>query len=333
MAVLLTSTGTLSGQFQKFFIKKLLTPVDQLLVMDQLAQFALLPEHQGAKTVTFTKPDAMDRSRVGAVTEGDPSTLSESGYTYTFTDATCTQIGAKKRISDILSATNLFDTIKNSLDAMGRDAAAYLDFAITTEVVPNVASASKKYSGNTSFANLVSDTTVAAYLDIAQVLKEFTRLRVNRAPTAKPNERAPGAKGGKYVAVLPPQVAYNVKLDPKFIDCGTHGTSDGLFNGEVGTWYGVRCIEGTQPWIESSTENTYDSAGTIYSTVVTGSEEFGVVNLAKKSPLSPKINIVDTPDHSNPAGQYVSLAWTAYFVVKTLTSNWASVIRSKSSFS
>lgn len=333
MSVMLTSTGGLSGQYQKFFLKKLLTPIDQLLVMDQLAQFAILPENQGAKTVTFTRPAAADSTAVDSLTEGDPSTLTDGTYSLTHIDATCSQIGKKNRISDILAATNLFDTVKLVLDKMGRDASHYIDSKIMAEVVPNVAAASKKYSGNANFAALGSDSTSGAYLTIAQILKEFTRLRVNRAPTAKPNERAPGAKGGDYVAVLPTQVATDVKLDSKFIDAGVRGTQKGLFTGEIGTWYGVRMMETTQPWIESSTENTYDAAGSIYSTVVMGSEQFGVVNLAKKSPLSPKINVIDRPDHSNPGAQYVTVAWTAYWVVKTLKDNWASVIRSKTSWS
>src|SRR5882757_9209778 len=119
MAVLTTISSGLSGQLQKFFRKQLLTPVTQLLVMDQFAQFAQLPEGAGALTVRFTRPDAPDRAQVDALTECDPSTLTDTSYTYSFIDATPTQIGKKARVSDILSATNLFDTTKNVLKRMG----------------------------------------------------------------------------------------------------------------------------------------------------------------------------------------------------------------------
>src|SRR5581483_2746068 len=326
MAVLISSTGTLSGQYQKSFRRALLTPVEQLLVMDQSAQFAQLPEGEGALTVRFTRPDSPDRSQVDALTEGDPSTLTDTGYTYAFIDATPSQIGKKARISDILSATNLFDTTKNVLKRMGGDAAHYLDFAITSEIVSGIASGNKRYAGGAAdWATLAGLSVNDGRLTIVDLLKAQTQLTVNRAPMAK---------GGEYVAYLPPQVAFDVYQDPKFIDAGVRGENKGLFNGEMGRWYNVRVIKGTQPWREATggAEGTYSSSGGIYATITTGSEAYGVVNLASQSALSPKIMIVDRPDHSNPGAQYVSIAWKAYFCVKTLKNDWSVVTRSLSTY-
>lgn len=336
MAVLITTSGGLSGQFQKFFRKQLLTPVEQLLVMDQFAQFAQLPEGAGALTVRFTRPDSPDRAQVDALTEGDPSTLTDTSYTYSFIDATPTQIGKKARVSDILSATNLFDTTKNVLKRMGGDAAHYLDFSITTEIQSGIASGSKRYSGGaTDFASLVALPASDSTLSIVDLLKAQTQLTIARAPTAEPNSRAPKAKGGDYVAILPPQVAFNIYQDAKFIDAGVRGQNDGLFNGEMGTWYGVRVIKGTQPWREATggAEGTYSSTGGVYATIVTGSEAYGIVNLTSQSAMSPKIMVVDKPDSNNPALQYITLAWKAYFCVKTLKNDWSVVIRSQSTYS
>lgn len=342
MSVLLTTTSTpgsgLAGQYQKFFDKKLLTAVLQLLVMDQFGQVRPLPPNMGALTVRFTRPPAPDSTTVQSLTEGDPSTLTDRAFGWTHIDASLAQVGQKARISDIVGSTNLFDTLKGMTTLMGQDAAHYLDLAITKEIVPNATTNVIYGGGQSSWANLAAAGTADAVMSINDILKAFTKLTIKRAPKASANDRAPKARGGDYVCVVPPQLGYNVKLDSKFIDAGIRGNNDGLFNGEMGTWYGLRLILGTQPFVENvaSAENTYDTTASIpnsvYSAICMGSEQFGIVNLASQSPFGPKVIVVDTPDSGNPLLQYTTVGWKAYFVVKTLKEDWASVIKARTTF-
>src|SRR4051794_5231939 len=119
MSVLTSSTGGLTGQYQKYFDKKLLTAILQLLVMDQFGQVRSLPPNMGALTVRFTRPPAPDRTTVQSLTEGDPSTLTDRAFAWSHIDATPAQVGQKSRISDILGASNLFDTLKGMTTLMG----------------------------------------------------------------------------------------------------------------------------------------------------------------------------------------------------------------------
>lgn len=349
-AVLLTTaSGGLSGQYQKYFDKKLLTAVLQILVMDQFGQIRSLPPNMGALTVRFTRPDspivggvAIGTTGVYALSEGVPL-ANDRNYTFTFIDATCTQIGEKMRISDILGATNLFDTLTAASKVLGQDAGHYYDFAITTEIVTGLLAGAKIYSGGAAnYAALKALTGATGKIVVADVLRAFTRLTLARAPKADRNERAPKAKGGDYVAICPPQVLFDLEQDQKFIDAGTRGTNEGLFTGEMGTWYGTRIIRGTQPWIENATEGTYDgtivydpvgATGSVFSTICTGSEAFGVVSLASQSITSPKMIVVNTPDKSDQLNQFTGVGWKSFFVVKTLKGDWSSVIRSKVSYS
>lgn len=334
MAVLTTASSGLSGQYQKYFDKKLLTAVLQLLVMDQFGQVRPLPPNLGNNVVRFTRPPAPDSTTVQSLTEG-VAISTDRTFAWSFVDATPTQVGQKATISDILSATNLFDTLKGMTTLMGQDAAHYLDLTITKEIVNN-ASTNKIYAGGqTSWANLAAAPVADTVITIQDINKAFTKLTIKRAPKATANDRAPKAKGGDYVCVLPPQLGYNIKLDQKFVDAGVRGNEQGLFNGEMGTWYGLRLISGTQPYIEntSGAEGTYDSTGSIYSAVCMGSEQFGVVNLASQSPFGPKIIVVDSADSNNPLNQYTTVGWKAFFAVKTLKEDWASVIRAQSTFS
>ena len=331
---MLTSDSGLSGQYQKFFDKKLLTAVLQQLVMDQFGQIRPLPPGMGATTVRFTRPPAPDRTLVQTLTEGTPISTDRT-FAWSFVDATPTQVGEKATLSDILSETNLFDTLKGMTTLMGQDAAHYLDFRITKEIVENV-STNKVYSGNnTSWANLAASAPADCSLSIVDINTAFTKLTVARAPKAVANDRAPKAKGGDYVITIAPQVGFSVKLDPKFIDAGVRGNNDGLFNGELGSWYGLRLISMTQPYREATggAENTYASAGGIYSSVALGSEEFGVVNLASQSMLAPKIIVVDRPDKTDVLNQTTCVGWKAFFTVKTLKEDWACVVRSQTTYS
>src|SRR6184192_590908 len=129
MAVLTTATSGLTGQYQKYFDKRLLTAVLQLLVMDQFGQVRPLPPNMGALTVRFTRPPAPDRTTVQSLSEGVAITT-DRAFAWSHIDATLAQVGQKSTISDILGATNLFDTLKGMSTLMGQDAAHYLDFAI-----------------------------------------------------------------------------------------------------------------------------------------------------------------------------------------------------------
>lgn len=352
-AVLLTTaSGGLSGQYQKYFDKKLLTAVLQLLVMDQFGQIRSLPPNMGALTVRFTRPDspkvggtAINTTGVYSLSEGVPL-ANDRDYTFSFIDATCSQIGEKMRISDILGATNLFDTLQQASKVLGQDAAHYYDFAITTEIIAGTqafGAGARIYSGGAAnYAALKALFGTTGKIVITDVLRAFTKLTLARAPTASASERAPKARGGTYVAVTPPQVLFDLEQDTKFIDAGTRGTSEGLFTGEMGTWYGVRIIRGTQPWVENATEGTYDgtivydvagATGSVFSTICMGSEMFGVVSLASQSITSPKLIIVNTPDKSDALNQFTSVGWKAFFTAKTLKGDWAAIIRSKVSYS
>ena len=72
MATLTSASSGLSGQYQKYFDKKLLTAVLQLLVMDQFGQVRSLPPNTGALTVRFTRPPAPASTLVQALSEGVP---------------------------------------------------------------------------------------------------------------------------------------------------------------------------------------------------------------------------------------------------------------------
>ena len=322
------STG-LSGQYQTLFSKELLKYAKQVLVMDQFAQKIPFPKEAGATSMRFFRPDVGNRSNVQTLSEGVPiSVFRENTLTpITFTMA---QFGEASRISDILSWTNLFNSLKMSTESMGQDAAQHADFYVTSQVVPNVNAANKHYSGGAANFNALNALTPAnSEMEITDLLWAMTRLTIARAPYAR---------GGQYVAMIPPQLTFDLMQDPKFVESSKYGNQTGLFTGEIGKWYGVRIVQTTQPWTEAGTDNTEGTFGTggtngtIYSSIVTGSQSYGTPVMAGQSPYDPKILMVTTPDSANPLNQFVTAGWKSYYAAGVLNDTWFVVNRSHTTF-
>jgi N4-gp56 family major capsid protein len=218
---------------------------------------------------------------------------------------------------------------------MGQNAALYYDFALTTEYVAGANATQKQYG------NGVADwTTLAALsnaadgrLTITDILRAVTRLTAARAPKASASGKGAGTD---YVAVVAPQPGFEIRKDQDlFIAAGVRGNNEGLFNGEFGSWYGVKLVEATQPWREATggAEGTFSSTGGIYATVVTGSEAVGMVNLASQSITSPKLIVAANADKTDPLKQYTSVGWKSFFKCKTLKDDWSVIIRSLTTYS
>jgi N4-gp56 family major capsid protein len=356
MALMTTGSAGISPTYQTYFSKVLLKHAIALLVMNQLGQQKDLPKNKGAKTIRFFRPAAADRTKVlgpadtggaGAgskygflaqLAEGDPTqavaSANQREITWTPIDLTLDNFGEPSKFSDLLDETDLFGTLEDISRLMGEDAASAADWYITQKIVPGLPTSSKRYArGLADYAATKAATVANATLQIQDLLGAMTRLTITRAP--KPN-------GGSYIAAMPPQVSFDIKLDQKFIDCGVRGTYRGLFNGEVGTWYGVRILEHTQPQIENATEEVYDgnivSGGSsatntsIFTTICTGAESFGFPILGPGSPWSPKMIINDRPDSGNPLGQFTTVGWKAYWCCGRLNDAWLVALRSKVSY-
>lgn len=319
----------LSPQYQTLFDKQLLSYSKPLIVVSQFAQKKNFPKNKGATDMKFFRPSAPDRTRVAALAEGVPPSVFNE-IVYTPVSVTMQQIGEPFRFSDVLSNTDLFSTADQVSRLCGEDAAVYTDFACITELIGGVSSTNKRYAGGAAnFAALEALTQANGKLTIADLVGSFTLLT---------NKKARKPEGGAYPTIVSPAVAYDIKLDSKFIDAGVRGNNKGLFNGEDGTWYGHRIMETTEGWIENGngTEGTYDTsaaaADTIYASLVLGREAFGAPIMAGQSPFDPTLIVVNKPDSANPLNQFTTIGWKAYWAVKTLNGDWFSVIRSKSSF-
>lgn len=330
MALMTTGSAGVSGQYQKYFSKKLLPHAVQLLVLAQFGQKVPFPKEQGANQIRFTRGDVAAAANVLAGAEGVPTTTFRD-YTYTFIDATLVEYEIAAKISDVLSWTNLFDTLKNMTGVMGEDVALHADSKIRDTLVAAITGAgNRRYVGVTqTFAGLQALTQVTGALTLNDVLDAMTRLTITRAPQLN----------SEYVLVVGPQVARDILADPKVVLAGQYGSSKALMTGEIGRWYGVRVVKHTNPFIEDGTgaQGTYSvpasAANAIYRSFCMGTDGFGIPQMGGLSPFNPQMMICDKPDKSDPTNRYITAGLKSYWVACVLNDQWIVSISSKSGYS
>jgi N4-gp56 family major capsid protein len=99
-----------------------------------------------------------------------------------------------------------------------------------------------------------------------------------------------------------------------------------LYNGEAGSLYGVRFVEDTNPYrcaISAHADiDTESASGDAFASFFLGGEAFGVPALSGDSPMSPSIQIVDTPDKKDPLNQVITVGFKTMYAAKVLTSDY-----------
>ena len=355
------TTTTLSNQYQNYFSRKLLSYAVQALILDQFAKKAPLPARAGHKAITMFRYGAPSTSAIEALTEGTaPSgtrTLSLDKI-----EKSLTQRGQVIELTDILTATDLFNSLQQSIKTNGQDAALDMDTITRNTVVgSNVggtameggyaadmsasldngdtlveiyADGTKETTAATQYTAFEITTGAGTLLDAPAVLNAVTQLKVNRSQPAR---------GGMYVAATSPQVISDVMTDTVWQNAATYSNVQDLYKGEVGSLYGAKFIMTTNPFITGDTLGNdgdrfvYDASGgggttatnDIHATIFLGDEAYGVPDLSSQSPFSPKVEIVDTADKSDPLNQKTTCSFKTYWTALRLNPLYYVIMRSK----
>lgn len=355
-----TTSSTLSAQFRAYFSKELLSYPVQLTILDQFARKAPIPRNGGNKSITMFRWGTPSIADVQALTEG---TVPASSTSHQLSLATITkslaQYGHRVTVTDIMKATELFNSVSQAVKVSGQNLALWCD-----SVVRNVAVGSNLTASNGSIGSAQegggtldnSDTLIETYGRTASCTQTFTGLNsettnciVDAATlldlmTKLKRNRAPEVDGGGYVFVTDPRVARDLMRDADWLTASNYGANAGkpMYKGEVGSLYGVRVVVQTNSFISKGSATNTDrgifdntagggtaSGKDIIVSFAVGSECWGVPQLAGGNPFSPKVDILDQPDKSDPHNQNIIVATTAYFAALRLNPNYYIVHRSK----
>lgn len=292
----LTTTGTLSSVVKAYYDKRFLMRATAEFVYKQLGKVGTVPKGEG-KTVVwnrYTNPTA----KTSALTEGTDPT--PSGLSATLVSATISQYGNFEQVTDILSLTSIDNSISSAVDLLAYEAALSIDTVIRNIAVAGTA---------VNYASGVANRTSIAATNVATIADVRKAVRTLKGQNAKPQS------GGTYMAVIHPDVEYDLQGDSNWVSAVQYTTAgiDRIYNGEVGKLYGVRFLNTTQAPILTNS----GSAGVeVYQSMFFGQEAFGVSELQGLS------TFVDSPSPRSALRLYSDVGWKSGFCAKILNDNF-----------
>lgn len=303
-----TISAGLSDEMKTYYSDYLIDNAQPELVHDQFGQKHPIPQG-GGKTIEFRKfvplGKALDKIVEGVTPDGQSLTVTKL-------EATVSQYGNYVTLSDIVQLTAIDNVLVETTKLLGAQAGMTLD-TITREVLNG--GTNVIYSGGKeSRATLTADCklTVDDIYKAARFLKQ---------------QNAPKIEGG-YVAIIHPDVAYDLMRDEEWIDVHKYSATTEIFEGEIGKIAGVRFVETTEAKIFA---DGGASNRDVYSTLVLGANAYGVTELSGGG-LKHIVKQLGSGGTSDPLDQRGTAGWKATKVAVRLVENYMTRIESASTF-
>ena len=299
----LTTSSGLSDEMKTWYSDYLIDNAQPKLVHDQFGQKHPIPKN-GGKTIEFRKYSPLPKLTT-PISEGvtpDGQSLNMSTI-----EATVAQYGGYITLSDVLLLTAIDNNLVQATKLLGAQAGATLD-TITREVLnggTNVIFAGGKEARE--------DLDASSLLTVDDV-KKAVRLLKNQNAEKINND---------WVAIIHPDIAYDLTNDPAWKDVKTYSDPDDLYEGEIGKIFGVRFVETTEAKI-------FD--GGVYSTLILGDNAYGVTEISGGG-LQHIVKQLGSAGTSDPLDQRATAGWKATKVAERLVENYMVRIESKSTFS
>lgn len=121
--------------------------------------------------------------------------------------------------------------------------------------------------------NYVSSPTTRAALAAGNTNVAYVTPRmINKAVTILKKANAPAYQGGKYLAVIHPSVAEDLRNSKGWTEAHQYAQPTEIYNGEIGELHGVRFIESTLAPI------VMEGGVAVYQTMFFGKDAFAVIN-------------------------------------------------------
>ena len=270
-----TTTDAMTPSMKTFYDTELLENAREKLIFQQLGRKQALPARHG-KTVEWRKWKTLpgvDKLKEGVIPEG--KTLGMTSMTVPID-----QYGMYVTISDQLELPAVDDAILGATEEIGASAGESYDKLVRAVLMTGA---------NVMFADIYdaegnyvsTPDTRAALAAGATKVAHLTPKMVNKAVTAMKKNKVPTMSGGKYVAVIHPSVAEDLRESKAWNEYHKYAATTEIFNGEIGELHGCRFVEDTFAPILGDTDYK-NKAGTVtYATYFFGKDGFGIIDPAE----------------------------------------------------
>ena len=294
-----TGTGTLSDEMKTYYSDYLIDNAVPKLVHDQFGQKHPIPKN-GGKTIEFRKYSPLPKM-LTPLTEG--VTPDGQSLTVSTIESTVAQYGGYITLSDVLLLTAIDNNLVQATKLLGAQAGATLD-TITREVLNG--GTNVIYAGGVSSRGALTDN-----LKVDDIKKAVRALKAQNAEKI----------GDSYVAIIHPDVAYDLTNDPKWESVKVYDPKD-WYEGEIGRIAGVRFVETTEAKI-------FD--GGVYSTLVLADNAYGVTDV-EGGGLQHIVKQLGSAGTADPLNQRASVGWKAIKTAERLVEQFMVRIESKCTF-
>lgn len=315
---LASSGNDLSAEMKTYYCKELLEDAKPNLVHDQFGQKRPIPRN-GGKTVEWRKFSSLPAATT-PLTEG----VTPDGNKLNVTPVTATvqQYGDYIVQSDVLELTAIDNTVLQATKVLGAQAGITLDTVVRNQMNAgtNVIYASVPGTAESSAPALRTELTADCKISVDLIFRAVRNLKRQNAPKI----------GDSYVAIIHPDVAYDLMRNEEWIDAHKYATPDNIYNGEIGKIANCRFVESTQAKI-------FKGAGcpsglAVYSTLVLGADAYGVIDI-EGGGLEHIVKQKGSAGVADPLNQRSSVGWKAFSTAKILDETRIVRIESCSSFS
>ena len=305
-----TDSGLTDGN-KTYYSDHLIDLAEPELIHDQFADKYPIPK-RGGKNIEFRKYDPLPK-QMTALTEGvtpDGQKLEMSTLT-----ATVAQYGGYVELSDILDLTHIDPIVVQATGQIASQAGRTLD-TVTREVM--AAGTNVMYAPN-------GETAVTSRNAITNACKVTPQV-IRKAVMILKRQNAPKIDGS-YVAIIHPDVAYDLMSDPEWIDIHKYEASVNIFNGEIGKLAGVRFIENTEAKIFPEAGA---SGANVYATFVLGAHAYATTDIAGGG-LRHIVKQLGSAGTADPLDQRSTVGWKAIKTAKILIEQYMLRIESGAS--
>lgn len=293
-----TTTSTASSTYlnKTFYQRQLLELAKTILVHQQFGTKKTIPAHSG-KTTEFRKSNQYTPDTESyLLTEGTVPT----GLTYGQTHITSTlySYGTYVAISDQLELTAYDDVVAENVDLIGEVIMNSIEL-VTRDAL--IGEASSQYAGANA-TMLAIDTTDTC--SINEIRKAVATLKKAKAP-----KFSVGGQKPCYVAIVGPDVAYDLEGDSDWKRPNEYNGLKPIFSGELGMLYGVRFVDSTE------TYKTEQSVNNLVNATTSSSASF----VLKNTPTDAEVEYLSTAGNKIKIGATVAGA-TEYTIASFVES-------------
>lgn len=291
-----SGTNTLTSTMKTYYDTELLENARPELIHTQFSKKQGLPANKG-KTIEWRKWNTL--ADAGALTEGVIPTGQKLGQSSI--NAAITQYGTYVTVSDQLELHAIDDVILGATEELGASAGSTMDKLARNVIVSGT---------NVIYADKVETTGITEITSRGDLIKacKLTPTMVNKAVTMLKKMKAPKING-KYIAVIHPSVAYDLRQSDEWIEAHKYAKTEELFSGEIGELHGVRFVETTEAKIYTST------GGAVYCSLFLGKDAYGAID---PDGAAMEMIIKDKEEIGGPLNQFSTLGYKFSTAFKVL---------------